>query len=60
MGILLGVSALAWEPPNEKIKAGDDALELGSPELSECSGIAFSRVAPNCIWSHNDSGDTPG
>ena len=28
-------------------------------ELTECSGLAISRVRPDALWTHNDSGDRP-
>ncbi len=28
-------------------------------ELSESSGVAFSRTSPGVLWTHNDSGDGP-
>ncbi|MEM6474097.1 MAG: hypothetical protein AAF802_31395 [Planctomycetota bacterium] len=51
--------AIGWEPSNADVKSGAAPLQLNSTELNESSGIAFSNVSPNCIWSHNDSGDTP-
>lgn len=30
---------------------------LDHPELNECSGLGFSIRKPDCVWSHNDSGD---
>ncbi len=27
--------------------------------IHECSGLAFSRLHPNAVWMHNDSGDVP-
>lgn len=30
-----------------------------SPRLVESSGVAVSRVYPDVLWSHNDSGDGP-
>ncbi|MFG0255421.1 MAG: hypothetical protein ACF787_10065, partial [Rhodopirellula sp. JB053] len=30
---------------------------VGAPQLSESSGLAFSSRDPNCVWTHNDSGD---
>jgi hypothetical protein len=36
----------------------DDAIELRSPEVSESSGLAVSRLNPSVIWTHNDSGDS--
>ncbi|WP_182867628.1 hypothetical protein [Stieleria mannarensis] len=49
--------ARAWEPKNKSVLAGQTALELASPTLTESSGLAFSGVDPQCVWSHNDSGD---
>ncbi|QEF97048.1 hypothetical protein Mal15_10830 [Stieleria maiorica] len=50
-------NAGAWEPKNKPVLAGQIALELDSPTLTESSGLAFSGVDPQCVWSHNDSGD---
>ncbi|MDV6033819.1 MAG: hypothetical protein F9B45_27760 [Phycisphaera sp. RhM] len=47
----------AWEPKNEAVAAGHAFLRLDAPLLTESSGLAFSHVAPQCVWSHNDSGD---
>lgn len=33
------------------------SVELDDKELTESSGLVFSRKDPSCIWSHNDSGD---
>lgn len=33
--------------------------ELKSDEITESSGIAVSKCAPNVLWTHNDSGDGP-
>ncbi len=30
----------------------------GTADLTESSGLAFSTSDPNCVWTHNDSGDT--
>lgn len=32
-------------------------IRLDSREVSESSGLVFSRRDPNCVWTHNDSGD---
>lgn len=32
---------------------------IQSPRLIESSGVAVSRVHPDVLWSHNDSGDGP-
>ncbi len=33
--------------------------KLASGEITESSGIAVSKCAPNVLWTHNDSGDGP-
>ncbi|MCO8120216.1 hypothetical protein NHH03_00580 [Stieleria sp. TO1_6] len=49
--------AAAWEPHSQAVASGEKSLKLDDKSLDECSGLAFSGVDPNCIWSHNDSGD---
>ena len=34
------------------------AVRLNSTLLNESSGLAFSKLDPTVIWTHNDSGDT--
>jgi hypothetical protein len=31
--------------------------EIQNLEINEASGLAYSRVIPNALWTHNDSGD---
>ncbi|MCC9641496.1 hypothetical protein LOC71_04370 [Rhodopirellula sp. JC740] len=41
-------------------KAEEDAavvVHLQDSELTESSGLVFSKKDPSCVWSHNDSGD---
>lgn len=60
--VTLALSAgdvVAWDPVDVGIKRGIKPLVLNSTQLNESSGIAFSSVSPQCIWSHNDSGDGP-
>lgn len=53
-----GRSAQAWQPRDTEVQAGTTALRLDSPSLIESSGLAFSHRNSQCIWSHNDSGDS--
>lgn len=59
-GVMLCLPAsvtLGWEPKNKSVAEGKEPLFLNSDALLESSGLAFSHVDPNCVWSHNDSGD---
>lgn len=47
----------AWEPNSQTVAAGTEPLTLNFGALNESSGLAFSYVDKNCVWSHNDSGD---
>jgi hypothetical protein len=59
------VAPNAWSRPS----AGDDlCADFGAPEvagtvadpdLTEISGLAASRVHPDVLWTHNDSGGQP-
>ncbi|SMP53055.1 hypothetical protein SAMN06265222_10447 [Neorhodopirellula lusitana] len=33
-------------------------VTLQEPKLTESSGLAFSHRDPDCVWTHNDSGDS--
>lgn len=35
-----------------------DQTTIAEPAIIESSGLAFSFRDPNCVWTHNDSGDT--
>ncbi|MCA9139431.1 MAG: hypothetical protein KDB00_21800 [Planctomycetales bacterium] len=48
--------ASAWEPKSKAVVSGKESLDLNSPGLLESSGLAFSHVDADCLWSHNDSG----
>ena len=50
-------TVVAWEPRNENVIAGKVPMSLLLNGLKESSGIAFSIVDPDCVWTHNDSGD---
>ncbi len=39
--------------------ATDHAVTLDNPQLTESSGLAFSRRNVDRVWTHNDSGDQP-
>lgn len=46
------------ERPGSSDQAEGDyqAIVLDEPELTESSGLAFSRRNRDCVWTHNDSG----
>ncbi len=52
--LCLGLGQLLSAPP--AIVAG--AVRLDSTMLTESSGLAFSRIDPSIVWTHNDSGDS--
>jgi hypothetical protein len=54
---VFGVDAIAWQPAEMAVRSGDQPLRLQSDELTESSGLAFSRRDDGYVWSHNDSGD---
>jgi len=42
----------------DELSFADAVVTLSAtPELTESSGLAFSIRDPNCVWTHNDSGD---
>jgi hypothetical protein len=49
----------AFDPADQQVTEGHKSLELQAPQLTESSGLAFSGIDPNCVWSHNDSGGQP-
>ena len=59
------VAPTAWARPSA---GGDLCADFGAPELAgtvadpdltEISGLAASRVHPDVLWTHNDSGGQP-
>jgi len=49
-------------PLSSPLCNGTTATRVGtleSPEITELSGLAASRVHPGVLWGHNDSGDVP-
>lgn len=55
--VCLGASVTwAWNPKDKAVESGQQSMVLDLDALKESSGLAFSRVNPSCIWSHNDSG----
>ncbi|MEO1526471.1 MAG: hypothetical protein AAFX06_13625 [Planctomycetota bacterium] len=56
--LLIGLTtvAFAWKPKSKAVGRGEKTLELDSDKLTESSGLAFSHVDDECVWSHNDSG----
>lgn len=46
----------AWRVEDAAVRSGNQAIKLMERQLTESSGVAFSRRKPNRIWSHNDSG----
>lgn len=56
--LLIGPFAVSAEPT--AVELVHDVVQLiGTAELTESSGMAFSTRDPNCIWTHNDSGGDP-
>lgn len=60
-GVMLATmtQAIAWQPGSRAVRKGTIPLELGGDQLRESSGLAFSHVKKDCVWSHNDSGGKP-
>jgi hypothetical protein len=46
----------AWKPKSRGVESGREPMVLDNNALTESSGLAFSNVDSNCIWTHNDSG----
>lgn len=61
--LLLGGCQQSDEPantqPTQKQSSDQITLTLETDQLDETSGLAHSRLAPNRVWLHNDSGDSP-
>lgn len=61
---LVTCAVLVWAAPPVVDRAGkadqaegsNQPIMLDEPELTESSGLAFSRRHPGCVWTHNDSG----
>lgn len=58
------LTASAEQPPPTICEVSDrqysqEGPQLQSSRLDEISGLAVSRVQPNVMWVHNDSGDAP-
>ena len=51
--VLLAAAAPASAAPGEAVLVASAA----SPDISESSGVAVSRVNEGVLWTHNDSGD---
>lgn len=47
----MDASCPQWQPP---VSVG----VVASPEITEASGLAVSRVHEGIVWTHNDKGDT--
>lgn len=50
---------VAWQPNSKSVAAGEKHLDLESSRLTESSGLAFSGVDQDYLWTHNDSGGKP-
>lgn len=46
-------------PPDSASSEAAEITHLQEPQLRESSGLAFSRLKPRRVWSHNDSGGRP-
>lgn len=55
---LVTFAVLVWAAPPvvDRPRKADTSILLNEPELTESSGLAFSRRSPRCVWTHNDSG----
>ncbi|TWU10643.1 hypothetical protein [Allorhodopirellula heiligendammensis] len=54
--VVTSFTACVPQPPAELVK---DAVSLtGTTKLNESSGLVFSTRDPNCVWTHNDSGNS--
>lgn len=52
-------TAFAWQPKSKSVASGEKYLELDSKKVTESSGLAFSGVDKDFLWTHNDSGGKP-
>lgn len=52
-------NATAWQPSSKSVVSGEKYLKLDSKKVTESSGLAFSGVNEDCVWTHNDSGGKP-
>lgn len=46
----------AWNVEEPAARSGNQPIRLLERQLTESSGLAFSRRKANRVWSHNDSG----
>lgn len=60
MMLLAGWFLGLMRPPNPKLgKALQPIARVSHPEANEISGLVQSRIDPERLWIHNDSGDWP-